>query len=64
MDKIKKVDFDEEDSSFKFVDYDVKLWSGFAFGIGIERIAMLKYGVKDIRMFYNGDIQFLSQIKP
>ena len=48
---------------FKFVEYDVDLWSGFAFGIGIERIAMLKYGVKDIRMFYNGDIQFLNQIK-
>jgi len=48
---------------FKFVDYDVDLWSGFAFGIGIERIAMLKYGVKDIRIFYNGDIQFLKQIK-
>ena len=48
---------------FKFVDYDVDLWSGFAFGVGIERIAMLKYGVKDIRMFYNGDIQFLKQFK-
>jgi len=48
---------------FKFVDYDVNSWSGFAFGIGIERIAMLKYGVKDIRMFYTGDIQFLNQIK-
>ena len=48
---------------FKFVDYDVKSWSGFAFGIGIERIAMLKYGVKDIRMFYNGDIQFLKQFR-
>ncbi len=48
---------------FKFVDYDVDIWSGFAFGIGIERIAMLKYGVKDIRIFYNGDIQFLEQIK-
>ena len=48
---------------FKFVDYDVDSWSGFAFGIGIERIAMLKYGVRDIRMFYSGDIQFLKQIK-
>ena len=47
---------------FKFVGYSTA-WSGFAFGIGIERIAMLKYGVKDIRMFYNGDIQFLKQIK-
>ena len=48
---------------FKFVNYDIDLWSGFAFGVGIERIAMLKYGVKDIRMFYSGDIQFLNQIK-
>ena len=48
---------------FKFVDYDVDLWSGFAFGVGIERIAMLKYGVKDIRTFYNGDVQFLKQFR-
>ena len=48
---------------FKSVDYDVDLWSGFAFGVGIERIAMLKYGVKDIRMFYSGDIQFLKNFK-
>ena len=47
---------------FKFVGYDSSC-SGFAFGVGIERIAMLKYGVKDIRMFYNGDIQFLKQMK-
>ena len=48
---------------FKFVNYDSDLWSGFAFGVGIERIAMLKYGVKDIRMFYTGDVQFLKQFK-
>ena len=48
---------------FKFVNYDSGLWSGFAFGVGIERIAMLKYGVKDIRMFYSGDVQFLKQFK-
>ena len=48
---------------FKFVNYDADLWSGFAFGVGIERIAMLKYGVKDIRMFYSGDVQFLKQFK-
>ncbi len=47
---------------FKFVNYDDS-WTGFAFGVGIERIAMLKYGVKDIRMFYSGDLQFLKQIK-
>ena len=46
---------------FKSVDYDHRKWTGFAFGLGIERIAMLKYGVKDIRMFYEGDIRFLNQ---
>lgn len=41
--------------------YDSKKLSGFAFGIGAERIAMLKYGVDDIRHFYTNDIRFLSQ---
>ena len=45
----------------KSVDYDTKKWRGFAFGIGIERLAMLLYGIDDIRAFYNGDIQFLNQ---
>lgn len=36
-------------------------YSGFAFGMGVERIAMLKYGIPDIRMFYDNDIRFLSQ---
>ncbi len=45
----------------KAVDYDMKFWKGFAFGIGIERLAMLLYGIDDIRSFYNGDVQFLSQ---
>ena len=43
------------------VNYDPEKWSGYAFGLGIERIAMLKYGVKDIRLFYNGDVRFLRQ---
>lgn len=37
--------------------------TGFAFGIGIERIAMLKYGVDDIRRFYTNDLRFLDQFK-
>ncbi|PKG25073.1 phenylalanine--tRNA ligase subunit alpha [Niallia nealsonii] len=41
--------------------YDSKKYSGFAFGIGAERIAMLKYGVDDIRHFYTNDIRFLKQ---
>ncbi|MCM3739905.1 phenylalanine--tRNA ligase subunit alpha [Oceanobacillus luteolus] len=41
--------------------YDPKVYSGFAFGMGPERIAMLKYGVSDIRSFYTNDIRFLKQ---
>ena len=48
---------------FKTVDYDVKKWNGYAFGLGIERIAMLKYGIEDIRLLYEGDINFLGQFK-
>ena len=43
------------------VKYDPDKWTGYAFGLGIERIAMLKYGVQDIRLFYNGDVRFLRQ---
>ena len=46
---------------YKSVKYNSEEWSGYAFGMGIERIAMLKYGVKDIRLFYEGDIRFLGQ---
>jgi len=46
---------------YKSVNYDLQKWTGFAFGMGIERIAMLKYGVQDIRLFYCGDIRFLRQ---
>ncbi|MCK9254159.1 MAG: phenylalanine--tRNA ligase subunit alpha [Bacteroidales bacterium] len=38
-----------------------KIWSGFAFGMGIERITMLKYGIKDLRLFFENDIRFLNQ---
>lgn len=41
--------------------YDPNEYTGFAFGIGIERVAMLKYGITDIRYFYNNDIRFLKQ---
>ena len=46
---------------FNFVDYDPKKYSGFAFGMGIERVAMMKYGVDDIQQFYLGDVRFLEQ---
>ena len=46
---------------FNSVKYDPKIWRGYAFGMGVERIAMLKYGIEDIRLFYGGDIRFLRQ---
>jgi phenylalanyl-tRNA synthetase alpha chain len=46
---------------FKSVDYDPEEFSGFAFGMGIERIAMLKYGVNDLRLFFENDMRFLKQ---
>jgi phenylalanyl-tRNA synthetase alpha chain len=46
---------------YGFVDYDAKKVSGFAFGMGVERIAILKYGVDDIQLFFNGDVRFLQQ---
>ncbi len=46
---------------FKNVGYDPKKYTGFAFGMGIERIAMLKYGIDDIRLFFENDLRFLSQ---
>ncbi|MFV0437507.1 MAG: phenylalanine--tRNA ligase subunit alpha [Desulfopila sp.] len=46
---------------FRMVGYDSRKYSGFAFGMGIERIAMLKYGIDDIRLFYENDLRFLSQ---
>jgi phenylalanyl-tRNA synthetase alpha chain len=46
---------------FRKVNYDPKKYTGFAFGMGVERIAMLKYGISDIRLFYQNHLQFLSQ---
>ncbi len=45
----------------KAVHYDPDKCSGFAFGMGIERIAMLKYGVNDLRLFFENDLRFLKQ---
>jgi phenylalanyl-tRNA synthetase alpha chain len=41
--------------------YDSKKYTGLAFGLGVERIAMLRYGVEDIRHFYQNDYRFLQQ---
>jgi phenylalanyl-tRNA synthetase alpha chain len=46
---------------FENIGYDPKIWHGYAFGLGIERIAMLKYKIQDIRHFYRNDIRFLEQ---
>jgi phenylalanyl-tRNA synthetase alpha chain len=46
---------------FKNVGYDPKIYTGFAFGLGVERIAMLKYGIDDIRLFFENDLRFLKQ---
>ena len=48
---------------FKSVNIDENIWSGFAFGLGVERICMLKYDIDDIRLLYQGDIRFLEQFK-
>ncbi len=45
----------------KMVGYDPDEYSGFAFGLGVERIAMLKYGIDDIRLYYENDLRFLGQ---
>jgi len=46
---------------FKMVSYDPEKYSGYAFGMGIERTAMLKYGITDIRIFFDNDFRFLKQ---
>jgi phenylalanyl-tRNA synthetase alpha chain len=46
---------------YGFVDYDPKKLSGFAFGIGIDRLAMMKYGIDDIQVFFQNDVRFLRQ---
>lgn len=45
----------------KAVKIDPREWQGFAFGLGLDRIAMIKYGIDDIRLLYNGDMRFLKQ---
>jgi phenylalanyl-tRNA synthetase alpha chain len=46
----------------KGVGLDPEIWSGFAFGVGVERIAMLKLGIPDLRLFYENDLRFLKQV--
>jgi phenylalanyl-tRNA synthetase alpha chain len=46
---------------FENVGYDPEVWTGWAFGFGIERIAMIRYNISDIRLFYENDVRFLRQ---
>jgi phenylalanyl-tRNA synthetase alpha chain len=46
---------------FKAVGYDPEAVTGYAFGLGIERMAMLRHGINDIRLYYEGDVRFLQQ---
>ncbi len=47
----------------KMAGFNPEEYQGFAFGMGVERIAMLKYGIEDIRHFYTNDVRFISQFK-
>jgi phenylalanyl-tRNA synthetase alpha chain len=49
---------------FEAVGYDSEKYTGFAFGVGIERLALRLYGIDDIRMFYENDLRFLEQLTP
>jgi phenylalanyl-tRNA synthetase alpha chain len=46
---------------YGFVNYDPEVYSGFAFGMGIERVTMLKYGIDDIQLYFRNDMRFLKQ---
>lgn len=48
---------------FAAVGYDPEVWSGYAFGFGLERLAMILYGIDDIRYFYQNDLRFLRQFR-
>ena len=48
---------------FNAVGYDDEEFTGFAFGMGVERVTMLKYGINDVRLFFENDIRFLSQFR-
>ena len=46
---------------FKSVGIDTEKYTGYAFGLGVERLAMLRYGVSDLRQFFDNDLRFLRQ---
>jgi phenylalanyl-tRNA synthetase alpha chain len=48
---------------FESVGIDNERYTGFAFGMGVERLAMLRYGVNDLRLFFENDLRFLRQFR-
>jgi len=46
---------------FQYSNIDTEKYAGFAFGMGVERLAMLRYGVNDLRLFFDNDLRFLEQ---
>ena len=48
---------------FEYADIDTEKYTGFAFGMGVERLAMLRYGVNDLRLFFDNDLRFLEQFR-
>ena len=48
---------------YAYLEHAFRFVTGFAFGLGVERVAMLKYGVDDIRLFYENDMRFINQFK-
>jgi len=46
---------------FKAVDYDAERFRGFAFGLGVERLTMLRFGIGDLRLFFENDLRWLEQ---
>ena len=46
---------------FRECKLDAERWTGYAFGFGIDRLAMLRYGVNDLRLFFENDLRFLRQ---
>ncbi len=48
---------------YGFADYDAKKYSGFAFGVGVDRFAFLKYGIDDLQLFFQNDVRFLRQFR-
>jgi len=50
-----------DDEVFKHVNIDTEKYTGYAFGMGVERLAMLRYGINDLRLFFENDVRFLKQ---